>query len=108
MGERNASGVTSMKEMSRMSRYFDISKWDVSRVTSMSWMFMGAYSFSTKISKLDVSRVTNMAILFGREVASASAVCAAFRNVFKEKWAPFPLLPSPPPPPPHTHPSFAI
>ena len=42
----------------------DVSKWDVSRVTTMSYMFNGASSFNSDVSKWDVSRVTNMWQMF--------------------------------------------
>ena len=42
----------------------DISRWDVSRVTTMHEMFMGAKSFNADISKWDVSRVTDMTRMF--------------------------------------------
>ena len=47
----------------------DISKWDVSRVTSMFYMFSGAKAFNGDISKWDVSRVTNMQDMFARASA---------------------------------------
>eukprot|EP00961_Rhodomonas_salina_P248861 3363547-Rhodomonas_salina.1 len=44
----------------------DLSKWDVSSVTSMFWMFNGAASsFNADISKWDTSCVTNMQQMFG-------------------------------------------
>ena len=43
----------------------DISEWDVSRVTSMFYMFSEARDFNDDISKWDVSRVTNMRDMFG-------------------------------------------
>merc|ERR1719398_405363 len=42
----------------------DLSKWDVSRVTSMAWMFAAALKFNRDLSKWDVSRVTRMAWMF--------------------------------------------
>ena len=38
----------------------DLSKWDVSRVINMGYMFYGASSFNGDISKWDVSSVTDM------------------------------------------------
>jgi len=42
----------------------DLSEWDVSRVTDMSFMFYGAISFNRDLSKWNVSRVTNMVYMF--------------------------------------------
>ena len=42
----------------------DISKWDVSRVTDMSRMFMSALVFNGDASKWDVSSVKSMQRLF--------------------------------------------
>ena len=42
----------------------DISRWDVSSVTTMAYMFQYASSFNSDISKWDVSSVTNMARTF--------------------------------------------
>ena len=41
-----------------------IGDWDVSRVTDLSDIFMGAKSFLGGISKWDVSRVTDMSHMF--------------------------------------------
>jgi surface protein len=42
----------------------DLSSWDVSSVTNMSWMFSGAYNFNSSISTWDVSSVTDMRWMF--------------------------------------------
>ena len=42
----------------------DISKWDVSNVTDMSYMFFGADSFNQDISSWNVSKVTDMSYMF--------------------------------------------
>ena len=42
----------------------DISKWDVSNVTNMSYMFAYADSFNQSISKWNTSRVTDMYRMF--------------------------------------------
>ena len=42
----------------------DISEWDVSNVTDMSFMFNNAESFNQDISRWDVSKVTNMSSMF--------------------------------------------
>jgi surface protein len=48
----------------------DISNWDVSNVTNMSWMFFGGKAFNQDISKWDVSNVTNMARMFTHDSAT--------------------------------------
>ena len=42
----------------------DISKWDVSNVTNMRYMFYECESFNQDISNWDVSKVTNMGYMF--------------------------------------------
>ncbi len=42
----------------------DVSKWEVSRVTSMANMFKGAAMFNGDVSKWEVSHVTSMANMF--------------------------------------------
>ena len=42
----------------------DISEWDVSSVTDMSWMFYSADSFNQDLSGWDVSSVTDMEAMF--------------------------------------------
>ena len=42
----------------------DVSSWDVSQVTNMSWMFSGARSVNPDVSNWDVSQVTNMDSMF--------------------------------------------
>jgi surface protein len=42
----------------------NMSRWDVSTVTDMAYMFKGAYSFNQDISTWNVSRVTNMKWMF--------------------------------------------
>ena len=41
-----------------------IDKWDVSKVTTMKWMFDGSQAFNQPIDKLDVSNVENMDHMF--------------------------------------------
>jgi surface protein len=47
----------------------NISSWDVSNVTNMSGMFLGASSFNQDISNWDVSNVTDMSGMFGLSYA---------------------------------------
>ncbi len=42
----------------------DISNWDVSKVTNMGWMFMGASNFNQTLNNWDVSNVTDMSVMF--------------------------------------------
>ncbi len=45
-------------------RKIPIGKWDVSKVTNMSYLFSGKTNFNEDISEWDVSNVTNMAAMF--------------------------------------------
>ena len=47
----------------------DISNWDVSNVTDMSWMFDGATAFNQDIGSWDVSNVTSMKGMFAGATA---------------------------------------
>ena len=62
----DVSKVTNMSYMCLCDSSFngDISNWDVSKVTNMSYMFRYAYSFNGDLSNWDVSNVTNMASMF--------------------------------------------
>ena len=62
----NVSNVTTLKNAFKGCIYFngDISDWDVSNVTNMSQMFYGANTFNYDISRWNVSRVTNMSQMF--------------------------------------------
>ena len=53
----------------------DISKWDVSRVSSMNAMFLSASVFNSDISKWDVSSVTNMASMFHNAYSFRQKLC---------------------------------
>ncbi|BAV94773.1 BspA family leucine-rich repeat surface protein [Ichthyobacterium seriolicida] len=60
-------GITNMKEMFKLCSKFngDVSNWDVSKVTDMSYMFSGCRSFTGKgLKTWDVSNVTNMQFMF--------------------------------------------
>ena len=62
------SAVTDMKVLFGDGRYSnfngDITKWDVSEVTSMHEMFYGVGAFNQDISNWDVSKVTDMLSMF--------------------------------------------
>ncbi|AUP78545.1 BspA family leucine-rich repeat surface protein [Flavivirga eckloniae] len=62
----NLSKVTDMGSMFLGAANFnqDISKWDVSKVTTMSYMFMKAANFNQDLSKWNVSKVTTMVYMF--------------------------------------------
>merc|ERR1712032_1308776 len=53
----------------------DISKWDVMRVTDMSFMFFRALSFNGDISDWDVSRVIHMQNMFDSAACFAQTLC---------------------------------
>jgi surface protein len=61
----NVSNVRNMSFMFSI-RYLneDISKWDVSNVTNMSFMFYATYKFNGDLSEWNVSNVTNMEKMF--------------------------------------------
>ena len=54
--------------------YGDISCWDVSQITDMSWMFYEASSFNSDISGWDVSSVTNMSRMFDEASSFSSDI----------------------------------
>ena len=62
----DVSNVTNMNYMFYDAFYFNqpIGKWDVSNVTDMSGMFYCAYDFNQPIGKWDVSNVTDMSFMF--------------------------------------------
>ena len=47
-----------------MKKHGEINNWDVSKVTDMSEMFIGARSFNQPLNNWDVSKVTNMENMF--------------------------------------------
>ena len=60
----------------------DISKWDVSKVTTMERMFSNCLDFNADLSKWDVSRVTSMAGMFRVDLYNLQAPPSAkFRDV---------------------------
>ena len=67
------TNVTDMSEMFQDSQFNgDISNWDVSKVTDMSGMFMGAFyesQFNGDISNWDVSNVTDMLLMFNGAIS---------------------------------------
>ena len=76
-----------MEEMfhSALSFTGDISKWDVSRVTSMYGMFYHASSFNSDVSKWDVSKVTDMQSMFSKASSFAQTLCGAWSDSAADK-----------------------
>ena len=64
----NVSNVTNMSYMfyacKELKSVGDISEWDVSKVINMSFMFTGCKKINQDISKWDVSSVTDMSYMF--------------------------------------------
>lgn len=62
----DTSEITDMSYMFAAEEFFnvDISGWDTSNVTNMEWMFQGAVAFNQDLSSWDVSNVTNMESMF--------------------------------------------
>ncbi len=53
----------------------DISKWDVSSVTSMNGMFRDALTFNGDISKWNVSKVIDLSFMFSEATAFEQTLC---------------------------------
>ena len=58
----------------------DISKWDVSRVTTMHAMFYSASQFNSDISKWDVSKVTDMKEMFYLASSFKQTLCGKWKT----------------------------
>ena len=73
------SRVTSMSQMFMSAASFngDISKWDVSSVNTMSRMFMSATSFNADLSNWDVSSVTSMDDMFFEATSFTQKLCGS-------------------------------
>ncbi|MBC6411183.1 MAG: BspA family leucine-rich repeat surface protein, partial [Ekhidna sp.] len=72
-GIPNLSNVKDMENMFLNSTSFneDLSEWDVSKVTDMSYMF-AVTGFNRDLSKWDISSVTNMELMFWNNLAMSS------------------------------------
>ena len=74
-----------------------MSKWDVSNVASMSFMFNRAKSFNCDVSKWDVSNVTSISLMFKRAKSfncdiSKWDVSSATEYVAHVLWMPLSLI----------------
>ena len=58
------STIHEYKKYDQLLDKIDISRWDVSNVKDMNWMFGGCSNFNSDISKWDVSNVENMYGMF--------------------------------------------
>jgi surface protein len=66
ISEWDVSNVTNMRALFLGATSFNqpLNKWNVSNVTNMSYMFNGATSFNQPLNKWDVSNLTNMEYMF--------------------------------------------
>lgn len=65
LNDLDTSRVTSLNSVFSESGFnSDISSWDTSQVTDMSWMFYMAPSFNQPIGNWDTSNVTNLELMF--------------------------------------------
>ena len=68
----------------------DISKWDVSKVKNMSFMFAGCESFNQDISSWDISNVTDVRYMFhectsfNQDLSSWTIDVDDIHNMFKD------------------------
>ena len=78
----DVSRVTTMRYMFAWATSFnsDLSKWDVSRVTNMGSMFNYASSFNSDLSEWNVSRVTDMYAMFFGASSFDQTLCGAWRT----------------------------
>ena len=81
----NCINTSKITDMSNLFKYidlykvnFNISKWDVSNVTNMNYMFNGCISFDGDLSNWDVSNVLSMSSMFD--------TCTSFTGKGLENW----------------------
>ena len=61
----DTSEITDMSNLFEDIRHnFDVSKWDMSNVTDISFMFYGCHNFNCDLSRWNVSKVENMSGMF--------------------------------------------
>ena len=74
----NCIDTSKITDMSRLFESYDISKWNVSNVEDMSYMFFGCKLFDCNLSDWNVSNVENMYCMFGG--------CHKFKGKGLENW----------------------
>ena len=77
----NTIKITDMSKLFEdliVEKNFDVSKWDVSNVTDMSYMFLNCKNFDCDLSKWDVSSVKDMSRMF--------IYCIKFTGQGLENW----------------------
>ena len=87
IGSWDVSAMTSMSWLFYSASSFngDISKWDMSRVTNMLGMFYSASSFNIDISKWDVSKVGNMEEMFYGASSFTQMLCGTWQTSTADK-----------------------
>ena len=66
---KTAVGEYDANAASASATYGPIAGWNVSRITSMSWLFYNVQNFNADISGWDTSRVTSMSYMFRNAIA---------------------------------------
>ena len=73
----NVGKVTDVSFMFREALVFnqDLSTWNVGKVTDMQGMFSGASAFNHDLSKWNVGQVTNMGMMFSQATSFEQVLC---------------------------------
>ena len=75
----DTSEITDMSNLFEDIRHnFDVSKWDMSNVIDISFMFYGCHNFNCDLSRWNVSKVENMYSMF--------TMCKNFKGKGLENW----------------------